>query len=111
MNSLNYFGADIATAGIVTLPPDKGWEAISQRNNGTYKRIVLRDNYVMGMVFVSDIEKSGIFFSLMKDRINVTDFKQVLLSDDFGLAYLPRKMWQKCLSDVLIFEDKQRVLE
>jgi NAD(P)H-nitrite reductase large subunit len=100
MNALNYFGLDIAAAGIV-VPPDGGrWEVVSQRNNGAYQKIVLNDDLVMGMVFVKDIEKSGMIFSLMKDRVKVTNFKQTLLADDFGLAYLPRELWQERLGEV-----------
>jgi NAD(P)H-nitrite reductase large subunit len=99
MNSLNYFGIDIATAGVVTPPPDKNWDVISQRNDGVYKKIILGDDLVMGMVFIGDIEKSGMVFSLMKDRVNVANFKQVLLTDDFGLAYLPRELWQERLGN------------
>ena len=100
MNSLNYFGLDIATAGVVVPPDDRHWEVVSQRNNGAYQKIVLDDDLVMGMVFVKDIEKSGMIFSLMRDRVKVTNFRQALLADDFGLAYLPRELWQERLGAV-----------
>jgi len=97
MNSLNYFGLDITTAGAVNPPPDANWEVISQRDDGVYKKVILSGDLVMGMVFVRDIEKSGMIFSLMKDRVNVANFKQSLLSDNFGLAFLPREVWQERL--------------
>lgn len=100
MNSLNYFGLDIATAGVVVPPDDRHWEIISRRNDGAYQKIVIGDDLVMGMVFVKDIEKSGMIFSLMRDRVNVSNFRQVLLADDFGLAYLPRELWQERLGAV-----------
>ena len=100
MNSLNYFGLDIATAGVVVPSDDRHWEVVSQRSNGVYQKIVLGDDLVMGMVFVKDIEKSGMIFSLMRDRVNVSSFRQALLADDFGLAYLPRELWQERLGAV-----------
>jgi NAD(P)H-nitrite reductase large subunit len=100
MNSLNYFGLDIVTAGVVVPPDDRHWEIVSQRNDGAYQKIVLGDDVVMGMVFVKDIEKSGMIFSLMRDRVNVSNFKRALLADDFGLAYLPRELWQERLGAV-----------
>jgi hypothetical protein len=45
------------------------------------------------MIFVGNIEKSGIVFGLMRDKVNVGSFKQSLLADDFGLAFLPRESW------------------
>jgi NAD(P)H-nitrite reductase large subunit len=100
MNSLNYFGLDIVTAGVVVPPDDRHWEIVSQRNDGAYQKIVLGDDVVMGMVFVKDIDKSGMIFSLMRDRVNVSNFKRALLADDFGLAYLPRELWQERLGAV-----------
>ncbi len=100
MNSLSYFGLDITTAGVVVPPDDRHWTIVSQRSNGTYRKIILGDDIVKGMVFVKDIEKSGMIFNLMRDRVNVSNFRQALLSDDFGLAYLPRELWQERLGTV-----------
>ncbi len=97
MNSLNYFGVDIAAAGMVTPADEDGCEVLSRQNGGIYQKIILKGDLVVGMVFVKDIEKSGIVFSLMRERVNVGSFKQALLSDDFGLVSLPRELWQERL--------------
>jgi len=46
---------------------------------------------------VGDIERSGIVFGLMKDRVNVRRFKETLLSADFGLGALPDDLRRKRL--------------
>jgi NAD(P)H-nitrite reductase large subunit len=97
MNSLNYFGIDIASAGIATVPGNDGYEVISRQESNTYQKVILRDNIIVGMIFVENIEKSGIIFGLMRDRVNVESFKQSLLADDFGLVFLPRALWQERL--------------
>ncbi len=96
-NSLNYFGMDIVAAGMVTLTDSSSHEVLSKQKDNTYQKVVLKDDLVMGLVFVGDIEKSGIVFGLMKDRVNVGSFKQELLADDFGLVSLPRQLWQERL--------------
>ena len=50
------------------------------------------------MVFAGDIERSGIIYNLMKDRVNAEAFKQVLVADDFGLASLPEEIWRARLA-------------
>jgi NAD(P)H-nitrite reductase large subunit len=97
MNSLNYFGLDIAAAGITAPPDEDGYETLSRQKDGIYQKVVLRDDLIVGMVFVQDIEKSGIVFGLMRDRINVCNFKQAILTDEFGLVSLPRELWQQRL--------------
>lgn len=105
MNSLNYFGIDIASAGMPTAPNDDGYETISKQEGNIYKKVILKDGLVMGMIVVGNIEKSGIIFGLMRDRVNVESFKQSLLADDFGLAFFPRSLWQERLApspDIII---------
>ena len=55
---------------------------------------MLKDGLVVGMVFSGDIERSGIVYSLMKDRVDVTGFAEALVRDDFGLASLPEEIWR-----------------
>ncbi len=97
MNSLNYFGIDITSAGMPTAPNDDGYETISKQEGNIYQKVILKDDLIMGMIFVGNIEKSGIIFGLMRDKVNVESFKQSLLADDFGLAFLPRALWQERL--------------
>lgn len=97
MNSLNYFGLDVASAGITTPLDSDDYELLNRQRNGAYQRIVLKDDIIVGMVFVGDIEKAGIVYSLMRDRVKVSSFKKALLTDNFGLVSLPRELWQKRL--------------
>jgi NAD(P)H-nitrite reductase large subunit len=97
INSLNYFGLDIAAAGIVVPSDSNGYELMSKQNGDVYQKLVLKDNLIVGMICVGNVEKSGIIFGLMRDRVNVGDFKQALLAEDFGLISLPRELRQKWL--------------
>jgi NAD(P)H-nitrite reductase large subunit len=97
MNSLNYFGIDIAAAGMPISPAGNSCEVISRQDGSIYQKLILKDDFIIGMVFVGNIEKSGIIFGLMRDKVNVKGFKQSLLTDDFGLAFLPRELWQEQL--------------
>ncbi|MFC2008414.1 NAD(P)/FAD-dependent oxidoreductase [Chloroflexota bacterium] len=97
MNSLKYFGLDIISAGTV-IPPNDSYEIITAKHNDIYRKVVLKDGLIVGMVFIGDIEKSGIIYNLMKDGVNVDGFKEVLVADDFGLASLPEEIWRPRLA-------------
>jgi len=106
MNSINYFGLDITSAGTV-IPPNDKCEVLTRDSDGIYQKVMLSGGQVIGMVFVKDIEKSGIIFGLMRDRIDVSGFKQALLAEDFGLAYMPREVWQERLGNVSLLVSKR----
>ncbi len=95
MNSLKYFGMPIASAGIVNAGKDH--ETLSRRDDGRYQKLALKDGKITGMVLVGDIAPAGIFFGLMRDHIDVTRFKDSLLSDRFGLISLPENILRKRL--------------
>jgi NAD(P)H-nitrite reductase large subunit len=93
MNSLRYFGLNVVSAGMVT-PPDDSYEVIMSNKNGDYRKIILSNNVVVGLLFSGDIEKSGIIRNLIMNRVNVEGFKAALVADDFGLASLPGDLWR-----------------
>ena len=59
---------------------------------------IIKDGKILGLVLAGDIEKSGIIYNLMKDKVNVEAFKDTLVADDFGLASLPEEIWRKRLT-------------
>ncbi|MCD6453072.1 MAG: hypothetical protein J7K77_02160 [Dehalococcoidales bacterium] len=59
-----------------------------------YRKVILKDGVVVGMILAGDIEKSGIIFSLLKDRVNASSFKESLIADDFGIISLPEEVWR-----------------
>jgi len=97
LNAMKYFGVNIVSAGMVT-PPDGGYEVISRRSGGNYRKVVLKKGKIAGLVFAGDIEKSGIVYNLMKDGVNVSRFKEALVADDFSLASVPERIWRKRLA-------------
>lgn len=97
MNSLSYFGLDIASAGLASAPDD-GCRELCTEGQGCYRKVLVRDGRVVGMVFVGDIERSGIVLSLMREGVAVDGFEEALVAPDFGLAHLPRQLWQPRLA-------------
>jgi NAD(P)H-nitrite reductase large subunit len=97
MSSLKYFGIPIVSIGMANPREDPTLEILVQQDSATnvYKKLVLKNNIIVGMTLVNCIDRAGIFFNLMKNKVNVKKFKQDLLRDDFGLAVLPLTMQRK----------------
>jgi NAD(P)H-nitrite reductase large subunit len=97
MSALKYFGIPIISIGIANPKEDGTFEVLVKHDpeKNLYKKLVLKNNVIVGMTFVNDIERAGILFHLMKNCVNVKKFKQELLSEDFGLATLPSSLRKK----------------
>jgi len=97
MSALKYFGIPIISIGIANPKEDGAYEILTKHDpeKNLYKKIVLKDNVIVGMTLVNEIENAGIVFHLMKNRVKVKKFKQELLSENFSLATLPRSLRKK----------------
>ena len=95
-NSLNYFGLSLVSAGVLLPPPGNGYDVRlrAEPERGLYRKIVLRGNKLAGLVYVGDINRSGIAFGLMREGADVSAYADQLLADDFGLISLPRALRQ-----------------
>ena len=94
LNALPYFGLSIGSAGVLDGPADQCLETVVSHKGATYRKVILRDGYVAGMVFGGDTTKCGLIYNLMRNRIPVREWKNALVSDSFGLLSLPPELWQ-----------------
>lgn len=87
MNSVQFFGLPVISFG-VTRPPNERYEEISSQDTAQniYKKIVLKDNIIKGVIFVNKIENIGILLKLARLKIDVSPIKDKLLRPDFNFA-------------------------
>jgi len=90
MNAVEICKLPTISVGI-TDPRGDGYEVLSMldEENSVYKKIVLRNNRIVGAIFVGHIDRAGIITGLARARIDVSSFKNLLLTDEFGLIALP----------------------
>ena len=87
MNSLEFFGLPVISLGLYKVKEaDTNFEELKFCNTkeNLYKKIILKDNFIVGAIFVGDIKNSGVFLRLIRERINVSSFKDRLLQESFG---------------------------
>jgi len=97
MSSLKYFDLPVIAVGNVNPEELDNYEVMveHQPEKTVYKKILLKDGAIAGFIFLGDIEKAGIFFRLLKNHVDVSEIKDRLLSDDFGIVTLPEQLRQK----------------
>ncbi|MBN2581525.1 MAG: NAD(P)/FAD-dependent oxidoreductase, partial [Planctomycetes bacterium] len=69
---------------------DEGCEVLTRRDpkQGIYKKVVLRDGRMVGVILIGEIDNAGIFAGLIERQLNVAALKPLLLSSEFGLLSL-----------------------
>ena len=103
MNAVDIFGLATISVGR-TMADGEGGEVLGHLNEerGRYKKIVLENDRVIGAIFMGDIDRAGIITGLLRERINVANLKDLLLTDDFGIISLPAEYRKHVVSGLAI---------
>jgi NAD(P)H-nitrite reductase large subunit len=87
MNTTDFFGLPVLSLGKHNVTADdRGCEelVVIDEKTSLYKKVILKDNRVIGSVLIGDIKSGGVLLRLIKERIDVSSFKNRLLNEDFG---------------------------
>jgi NAD(P)H-nitrite reductase large subunit len=87
MNSIDFFGLPIISLGIYRAQGEgASLEEIKvcDAKANLYKKIILKNNVIVGAIMVGDIRNSGIFLRLIRERLDVRSIKDKLLEENFG---------------------------
>jgi len=94
MNAVDFFGFPVISAGIVSPKEEEGLEILAKLDLGRkiYKKFVIRDNNIVGMIFLNEVDRAGVLLALMRNKTDITSFKDDLLREDFGAVHLPDEL-------------------
>ena len=76
------------------------FEILEKNNGNAYKKIIIKNNRIVGAIFVDDIDRAGIINGLIRDKVDVSGFKEHLVNGSIGLVYLPKKLRDERLKTV-----------
>ncbi|MDD4873456.1 MAG: FAD-dependent oxidoreductase [Dehalococcoidales bacterium] len=107
LNAIKYFGVYIVSAGMAA-SPDSTYEEVVANGESSYKKLILKEGFITGMVFSGDVDRAGIIYNLMKDRLYVNSFKNDLVTENFGLLSLPEKIWRNRLATSPLESDSSK---
>ena len=84
MNSVEFFDLPVVSLGIYK--ESDNHEVVKKVRPGEeiYKKLVIEGNRLVGAVLVGDINHSGIFLRLIREKIDINSIKDRLLNDNFG---------------------------
>ncbi len=99
MCSLRYFKTPTVSMGIPNLDRKEEVQVyrFHDKKSGVYKKIVFREDHLIGMIFINDIQRSGIIFYLMRKGEQLRRFRKPLIREDLGLINLPKRMREEIL--------------
>ncbi len=94
MNSIEFFKVSTISMGVTNPlnPAEYEIHTYQDIQNYQYRKIVLQDNRLVGAVLVGNVDRAGIFAGLIREKVDMTPFKDSLLSPDFGFINLSKEI-------------------
>lgn len=89
-NVIRIFGMDVMTGGWVNPPEDRGFEILTRVDlrRGTYRKLVLEGDRLVGMVMVNDIDQGGLLVSLIQSETPLQLPHERLLTSGFNFRQI-----------------------
>lgn len=87
MNAIDFFGLPLITIGATKLKDSSLEELkIINKDKNIYKKIILKDNKIVGAILINNLDNAGIYNSLVRKRVDISPIKNWLLDDNFDFA-------------------------
>jgi nitrite reductase (NADH) large subunit len=87
MNSLDFYGMPVISMGITRIDGNQ-FQQVQRKTEDTYRKLVLRDGCIVGAILVGQVQKAGILTTLLKKRVNVSDYVPFLMGNRINFADL-----------------------
>jgi NAD(P)H-nitrite reductase large subunit len=87
MNSLDFYNLPVMSMGI-TRPDGNGLHEVQRKTKDIYRKLVLKNGRIVGAILVGQVQRAGILATLLKKRIDVSDYVPFLMSDRLNFADL-----------------------
>lgn len=99
MNAIGFYDLPMLTAGIIK-PDSDAYEVFTEADPAarTYRKVVIRDNRLVGYICLNKVDRAGILTGLIRDKADVGVYKDALLRPDFGYINFPQEFRQDRLT-------------
>ncbi len=104
MNSVDFFGFPMVSAGFMLKPNRKGYGEIIRDDGDWYGKLILHNDVIKGMIMAGKVDRAGIYLGLMRNRTRVTGFRDKLLADDFSAVQLPDEVKERIKHPITVIE-------
>lgn len=73
LNAIGFFGLPMVTAG------SYDGEEFAEEGSGSYKKLVFKDNKLVGYILIGDVDRAGIYTALIREKIDLAGVDMELL--------------------------------
>lgn len=100
MNSIGFFGLHAMTAGSY-FTEKEGGELYEEKGETNIKRLYMKDGHLTGYIIIGDVNRAGIYTSLVREKTSLDTLNMDLLKKNPSLAMFFPEIRRKKLGGVI----------
>lgn len=99
MNSMKFFGLPVMSAGLIESSDNGICQELIKYDpqNKIYRKLIVSGGKIKGFIILNQIENTGIILNLMRNEIDISEFMDEILENDFDLIDLPQQVRKKIM--------------
>lgn len=86
-NTVNFYGLTTLSVGNVNPRPEENCDVILREDRSSYRKIVMKDGRITGVIIQGDIGGTGFFQHLIKQQINLSCLNKDVFDIDYADFY------------------------
>jgi NAD(P)H-nitrite reductase large subunit len=83
MNTFDILTTPITTIGMIN-PPPSGYDVFVEQGDGPYRKLVFKNDVIVGALFIGSAERAGVYPYLIKNRIPLGKLKELAVQGRLG---------------------------
>jgi NAD(P)H-nitrite reductase large subunit len=87
LNAMELGGLPVVSVGDVQARPEDGVEVFAEQRGHAYRKLVFRGDRLIGLILVGQIERAGIYQTLIREKADVSTLRRELLGPRFHYGH------------------------
>jgi NAD(P)H-nitrite reductase large subunit len=87
LNAMELGGLPVVSVGDVQARPGDGVEVFAERRGQAYRKLVFSGDRLIGLILVGQIERAGIYQTLIRERADVSTLRREMLGPRFHYGH------------------------
>jgi NAD(P)H-nitrite reductase large subunit len=90
LNAMELGGLPVISVGEIQAGPGDGVEVYTERRGKAYRKLAFRGDRLIGLILVGQIERSGLYQTLIREKADVSGLRRELLGARFHYGHYLR---------------------
>ncbi len=93
LNAMDLAGIPVISVGLINPPEGAGYQVSATRRGAIYRKLVFKEERLVGMVLAGDIRRAGFYASMIREHADTRRSREAILDNTYSYAH--------CLQHVL----------